>query len=230
MTTQEFSDTFDTLIGAYNRDLPFGTIEPLAFDEYEKSVFLTKAQEEIVIGLYNGSITAGESFETSERIRRLLGNLVTTADIKTVYPHIGLENNSKCFSLPEDLMFLTYEQAIIERPCKGDKYVPVVPVTQDEYHKIKNNPFRGASDERVLRLDVSSKAVELISKYNISKYIIRYLKYPTPIILVDLKDSGLWVGNANTKKNCLLDSTLHNSILERAIALAVQSKGYTNKQ
>jgi hypothetical protein len=37
----------------------------LNFDEYEKSVFLTKAQEELVIHYYTGKAT-GDSFEDTE--------------------------------------------------------------------------------------------------------------------------------------------------------------------
>ena len=49
MTTQEFSDGFDTLLNSFGNTLTFGST--LTFDEYEKSVFLTKAQESIVIEL-----------------------------------------------------------------------------------------------------------------------------------------------------------------------------------
>ena len=49
MTTEEFSNEFDTLLNSYGENP--STIE---LDEYEKSVFLTKAQEEIVIDLYSG--------------------------------------------------------------------------------------------------------------------------------------------------------------------------------
>ncbi len=59
MTTEEFSNEFDTLINSYSIS------ELLSFDEYEKSVYLTKAQEEIVEGLYTGKVL-GNSFEETE--------------------------------------------------------------------------------------------------------------------------------------------------------------------
>ena len=49
MTNEEFSNEFDILINNINVGLEF--------DEYEKSVYLTKAQEEVVEGLYTGKIT-----------------------------------------------------------------------------------------------------------------------------------------------------------------------------
>lgn len=57
MTTQEFSDSFDTLLNSYNTQAQFGnqtSIRDIALDEYEKSLYLTKAQEEVVVNLYNG--------------------------------------------------------------------------------------------------------------------------------------------------------------------------------
>ena len=60
MTAEEFSNEFDVALASYRRfkgyddqDLP----DTLEFDEYEKSVFLTKAQEYIVRELYNNNST-----------------------------------------------------------------------------------------------------------------------------------------------------------------------------
>ena len=52
MTTEEFSNEFDTLLNSYLVTGEFGKVENLStikLDEYEKSVFLTRAQEEIII-------------------------------------------------------------------------------------------------------------------------------------------------------------------------------------
>ena len=63
MTNEEFSNEFDSLISSNSIIKPFGIDSTLLeFDEYEKSVFLTKAQESIVKSLYNGTLT-GDSFE-----------------------------------------------------------------------------------------------------------------------------------------------------------------------
>jgi hypothetical protein len=50
----------------------------VVLDEYEKSLFLTQAQEEIVINLYNGKNPYGDSFESTEELRRYLDELVKT--------------------------------------------------------------------------------------------------------------------------------------------------------
>jgi len=79
MTIQDFSDGFDTLVNSYNRRQNFGEQDSLSFDEYEKSQFLTKAQEELVIAWYSGRNSYGEGFESTEEARRYLSTLVREA-------------------------------------------------------------------------------------------------------------------------------------------------------
>ena len=55
MTVEEFSSEFDVLIQSYSTQLQFGETDDLSFTEYEKSTFLTKAQEELVIEFYYGN-------------------------------------------------------------------------------------------------------------------------------------------------------------------------------
>jgi hypothetical protein len=98
----------------------------------------------------------------------------------------------------------------------------VYPVSQDELYKILKNPFRGPNNSRVLRLDSCYNVVELISNYNIENYIIRYVKKPNPIILCNLED-GLSINGLSSESECMLDSSLHRTILDRAVALALQT-------
>lgn len=82
MTVQEFSDGFDTLVDSYRRFKDFDNKEELDsidFNEYEKSVYLTKAQYEVVLSLYNGKNVSGDSFEKTEETRRYLSSLVKEA-------------------------------------------------------------------------------------------------------------------------------------------------------
>lgn len=228
MTTEEFSNEFDALLNTYSNSTEFGKLHnTLELDEYEKSVFLTKAQEEIVIGIYNGDNPSGNSFENTEEIRRYLSSLIktyTTTDKKTGY--IGLSNSSVFFELPLDLWFITYEAVNLsdsELGCKNGENISVIPITQDEYHRIKNNPFRGTNERRVLRLDLDNKTAELISKYKINKYLIRYLAKPSPIILSTLPEE-LSINGEHIKTECKLNSVIHRTILERAVKLALISK------
>ena len=228
MTTEEFSNEFDTLLNSYSTTQAFGnTPSTVELDEYEKSVFLTKAQEEIVIGTYNGKNQFGDSFESTEEIRRYLSSLIktyTTTNKKVEYT--GLSKSSVFFELPNDLWFITYEAVNLKDDglgCINGENISVIPITQDEYHRIKKNPFRGTNERRALRLDLNNKVVEIISKYNIEKYLVRYLSRPAPIILTDLTDN-LSINGISVKTECELNPVVHRAILERAVKLAIISR------
>lgn len=218
MTTQEFSNEFDILLNSYSNT--FG--EPLSktdivLDEYEKSVLLTQAQEEIVRGLYNGTL-AGQSFERTEELRRYLDGLVKTAALEpsttTGFSKIDV-NKSTFFELPDDVWFITYEQAII-----SNRAIKVIPMRQDEWHKNKNNPFKMPNENKVIRLDYGNGVIELIPHVpSITAYIIKYVSKPFPIILIDLPE-GLKINGESIATNCKLNTALHRVILERAVQLA----------
>lgn len=222
MTLTEFSNEFDSLIRTYSEDLKFGKQDIMLFNEYEKSVFLTKAQEEIVIELYTGRNSTHTAFEETEELRRYLSNLVCTArleesETKPILPY------SYTYKLPDDIMFITYENL---QSNKDLKIVSVYPVSQDEVAKILKNPFRGPSKNRVLRLDLG-KNVELIppnDSFNMESYmyLMRYIRKPKPIILVNLPED-VTINNISTTSECELDSSLHRKILDRAVLLAIQS-------
>ena len=74
MTTKEFSDMFDTLLNSYSLQNGFGdtnSLREVVLDEYEKSVFLTRAQEQLIISYYSGNNSGGEAFENTEEYRSL---------------------------------------------------------------------------------------------------------------------------------------------------------------
>lgn len=127
--------------------------------------------------------------------------------------------------LPEDLWFITYESAILasESPCLDGKDIEIIPITQDEYHRIKSNPFRRANSRKALRLDVGDSRVELISEEYIQHYLVRYMARPEPIILIDLPD-GLSINNQTEQTECKLNPGIHRMILNVAVNMAIQSR------
>lgn len=232
MTRREFSDGFDSLVDSYRRFKDFDkqeSLDSIEFDEYEKSFFLTKAQEELVVNFYNGKNPYGDSFESTEELRRYLDNLVVTKvySAEEQVSGTGVSTSSVFYKLPERLAFITMEQVIYgdnSLGCYNGSVANVYPVTQDEYSKVKNNPFRGPTKYKVLRMDAGNNVVELVSKYKIQEYLIRYMSKPEPIILEDLPND-LTIEGVNTKTECKLNEILHHTILERAAQIALQSKG-----
>lgn len=218
MTTHEFSNEFDTLLNSFSQQAVVGEQSSkfdLVLDEYEKSVFLTQAQEEVIKSLYNGNLT-GESFEKTEELRRYLDSLVKTVKLEPIKEDfLGIDVNSTFFKLPEEVWFITYEQAVI-----SNNNTKVIPMRQDEWHKSKNNPFKMPNKSKTIRLDSGEGMIELIS-YSplVTEYLIRYVSKPSPIILIDLPDD-LSINGEHNITECKLNTALHRVILERAVQLA----------
>lgn len=232
MDTTEFIHEFDVLLNAHQQEFD-GEISELLLDEYEKSVFLTQAQEEFVVAAYNGKNQYGYMFESDEESRRYLAPLIKTVELSPLsdeIPILKVSSDSKAFKLPNDVMFITYEAVKINSKdnCLNDKTLEVVPIKQDEYHKVKDNPYRGANNRRALRLDNTNKIIEIVCKYDINKYLVRYVKKPLPIVLTCL-DGDLSIQGVDYVNGSVLDPITHRLILQRAVSLALQSKAINQK-
>ena len=83
MTTQEFSNTFDTLLNSYNTASTFGeqaSKGEIVLDEYEKSVLLTQAQDIILKQYFEGGGVNG-GFDDSARRQVDFSNLITVEEL-----------------------------------------------------------------------------------------------------------------------------------------------------
>lgn len=238
MTCEEFDEQFDVRLNTFAREMDAGepqSIYEVSLDEYEKSCYLTQAQHDIVITLYNGGGNLADGFEGSEENRRYLNELVTTFkqdNLQNMATNQAIDGNTYKVQLPEDLMFIVHEHGIMggnNDECLDGQYIGVEVTRHDYYNKQRKNPFRGANKRRVLRIDsgylntTEDNTIELISKYNLSSYYCRYLKKPEPIILIDLPD-GLSVEGVTKKTECKLHAALHSQILDRAVQLAALAR------
>lgn len=230
MTTKEFSNEFDI---HYNS---VASNQAPDLDAYEKSVFLSKAQLELVKSHF---IPEGnkynKGFEASTKRRLDLSQLIKTYVSKqpiNFNSNLALNPKSVFFQIPTEVMFPINESAklVSKDSCINGNYVKVVPKTHDEYLIQIDNPFKRPDGKLVWRLDHSDintgiKNVELItSEQSISEYKIRYLMYPSPIILTNLNEAfageGLSIDNQTTEQTCRLDKSFHREILDRAVELA----------
>ena len=226
MTIDEMSDYFDVVLQAHVTQLDNNQIDPLVFDEYEKSVFLTVAQEEFVRALYNKT----GNFDVTEEDKRLLDNLVKSYSPEEIPQEdqfrFHIKSGSQFYQLPDDLMFIVYEQCMMDSKdaCIASRVFDVYPCSHDEFNRTQRNPFRGSNEHRVLRIDAEDNVVELVSDYKIKIYKIRYIKQPLPIILINLPD-GLTINGSDSKsESCELDEQLHKRVVEYAVQKALKSK------
>ena len=137
---------------------------------------------------------------------------------------LGNSLKSCIYKLPDDVMFITYEAATVSTSSSTPSStltVLVVPTTQDEFFNIHKNPFRGPSENRAVRL-IAGNNIEIISKYDIDKYLMRYLRLPKPIVLPgadEIEPYSEHFDGLNTE----LPESLHRNILMQAVALAKAS-------
>lgn len=222
MSCEEFSDAFDALVASYKYSPEYGndfSSVDLTFDEYEKSVFLTKAQEEIVLSYYSGNHTDG--FEQTEEIRRYLSPLNKTWSytVNDTSTFIGYEKAD--FQIPSDVWFITFE---VFNTSKYSKLV--IPVNKDELFKTIQNPFKFNSD-RYLRIEEGENESIIGKNLKGGTYMIYYLRAPYPIILSDLDEMS--INGISSQSCCELHNSLHYKILDRAVALAIASKTIIQK-
>ena len=237
MTTTEFSNTFDILYdNIASKSAP-------GLDLYEKSVFLTKAQLEIVKNHYLNQNKYQASFEGNEKRRIDLKELIRNYETNTLLvSNVGLSPMSKFYQLPNDLFLTIQEQVIFSsttNTCINNKVVKVIPKTHDEYNVQIKNPFKKPDENVVWRLDYSKQDnidnVELISKYDVKKYQLRYIKFPSPIILTslvlgDFVGMGLSIDSQTDEQTSELDESIHDEIINRAVELAVRDYKESNLQ
>lgn len=230
MTVQEFYREFNLL---YDNIADKGAP---GLDEYEISVFLTLAQEELVKNYDNPQGNKfGEGFEASDTRRFDLKELIRDYKTSTTIslPNQQISTNSLFFLIPSDIYSIKMESAILADENGCSFVASVVPKTHDEYNIQKDNPFKKPNKNVIWRLDYYStepgkNVVELISDLYIKQYNMRYLKRPNPIILTDL-DAGDYLGSDLTvlgqtqQQTSELDPSIHSEIVRRAVELATLS-------
>lgn len=202
MTLEELSNEFDVIVNSYDNS------QSLVFNEYEKSIYLTKAQEYIIKDLYR-------NYEGTEELNSYLKTLIKDKTY-TIEDSTNIE-----LDYPNNFLYILKEYANINTTCKSNNRVDVLPITQDEYNEIVENPFRG-SKSKVLRLEENK--IKLITDLPIISYTMTYLSNPSPIILIDLPN-GLTINNESKKSTTIETSeSIHREILDKAVQLAIQSK------
>ena len=209
-SSNEWSVNFDIL---YNN---ISSNQAPGLTEYEKSVFLTQAQEAVILDLYKG--TSGDAFETTEEVTRYLSSLVKTYEFDNVSTTFNITAGNKPYvvdtSVVESLWFITYQSGSITIG-ENTRDVIVVPSRQDSLFKDLNNPFKGPNKNKVLAISEEGY-ITLYSKYPISTFYIKYLKRPNPIVL---EDSEMPV-NGIEGFEVEIPESLHNQVLYKAVQLA----------
>ena len=246
MTCEEFSNAFDTLLNSYASKANFGdaaSASSIQLDEYEKSVLLTQAQDEIVKSYFDARLNAqGQGFDNSERRQVDFSNLICEDELDPgnagtgSFDHRGMVVDMSDLD-PEPLFILN--EALTVTTGTGNnistkRYV-IVPIHYREYDRVMSKAYAQPLKKQAWRLfnnssndfDLKSEIIPIdgsIPETSTVKYKIRYVGRPTPIVLVDLPD-GLEIDEVDQQSECVLNPILHRDILNRAVEIAMTTRG-----
>lgn len=219
MTVEEMDNMFDVL---YNN---ITSNQAPGLNAFEKSVFLTKAQDEIVKNYFNpkskGNSTQ-DDFDGNQKRQVDFSMLTTVSAISSfANPLFDTRGNTKSVSLPDRMMMAINEMAEVTRDGKT-VLLQVIPIKFDEYSRLMSKPFKRPLKYQAWRLinsNSANKADIIIGPSDaLTKYTVRYIRRPKPIIVSNL--DGLTIEGTGTTSQCELDPILHEEILQRAVELA----------
>lgn len=206
------------------------------YEDFEISSVLTEAQslfvKKFISPLNNRKL---EGFEETEIRNQGLSALVKRGASLTVSANqTDILLNGKFFDLPSDFMYTIHEEAEINKSiCNTNTKIiaEIKVVAHNELTRLVNNKYKKPyykdyGKARVWRVEFSrtvdgvdpsspatAKRHQLITDgtFNINRYSINYLKNPDDII-VDRSVSS-------NQRNCILDESVHMTILDIATDL-----------
>lgn len=236
MTNTELSNEFDVL---YNN---ITSNQAPGLNEYEKSIFLTKAQSQLITEYFNGRTDGvGGGFDGSQKRQYDFSKLILTKELKlqSIDDYVKVDQRSAVYAFPEDY-FLSVNEIL-----RDEKYqYNVIPLGYEEYSRLMMKPYNFPVKRAVWRLFTGEYTVstdelnsettkvtvaEIIGKPTMTtegienvKYVLRYIKKPAPIILENLSNYGeeIKIDGKQGVSDCELPEATHHEILERAVTLA----------
>lgn len=211
-------------------------------NDHEISLCLTKGQDEVLKGYFNPKGNKyGEGFDDNQK-RQIDFSAITCVAEKESFsePIYDGRFNSKSVDLPTDVWMIVNERVEVRRPetATTTTNLIVMPISFGEYDKNMSKPFKRPLHYQAWRLinnAVSNKSDLIVGPTDvISKYVLRYVRRPKPIIIGDLDDltiNGFKYGGDTTPtepaenevygdKACELDPILHEEIVQRAVEIA----------
>lgn len=199
MNNIEFSNQFDVLYNNVTSNQAPG------LNEYEKSVFLTKAQDEILKDYFNPkSNPKQEGFDNTIKRQADFSGLMREDNATLVSsPTSQFDPRSLVYQIPKEVYLTINEQIVLKdnNDVKGIRQL--IPINYIEYQRLMSKPYKEPLKYQSWKLQTSTESnnfngkriVEVIltstdkkSSYT-KEYKIRFITFPKPIILSDFSDS-----------------------------------------
>lgn len=233
MTCTEMSNEFDLIFNNIMSNQAPG------IDEYEKSVFLTKAQNEIILDYFSPKGNKfQEGFDGSERRQIDFSNIIFVEEKSLVTGSTGnytkLDGRSSLFKVPVDALLIINESLVLTKTNERTYTLAVIPISYVEYTRMMMKPYKLPAKSQAWRLLNSTSVGDNVGPYSeiiynsgaYSGYTpvcnVRYVKRPSPIVLINLEDaySDVSIDGVTAQTPCSLDEIIHRDIVQRAAELA----------
>lgn len=232
MTVEEFSRQFDVRFNNIDSNLAHSVTE------YEKSLYLTQAQLEIVKNYFNPKGNKyQEGFDGSPKRDIDFSNII---DIKAIgtgagcvagvvsTPSFGV--TAIVLTIPANVLFILNERFSFNYATGAYPHITtVIPIDYQQYQTVFGKAYKDPPIRQTWRLvrggafATGYPNVELIPKSNFNiglpyDYTVRYVRYPRPIVL-EAMTSVTSIQGITSKTECELPPELHEEILARAIEI-----------
>ena len=221
MNTNEFKYRFSVLFNNIMSDAAPG------MTDFEISYYLTKGQLELVKDYINPKGNKyQEGLDGSRKRQADFSALIQTIQLDEICnAQVKLDPRSSVYEFPASFLAVLNESLSV---CYDGKpqIRQIVPLSYDEYFRLMSGVYKEPLKNQAWRLYTDADQIELITP-NVDRsrpkiYTIRYVKYPTPIIVSDLSElnSSLKIDGYYKPMTSQLNEELHEEIVQRAVELA----------
>lgn len=204
-------------------DIKINTFEiPIEVDEYEKSLYLTRAQKLVYSQMCDEFELTGI---LSNFVQPFIKEFFTEYPVVTI-PKQTLIHNSINIVVPDDYYKIVLEKAYLKSTDSkyNNREVKVIKTRVANVMYVQDNPFRMPNNKEIIRIvaanEYTNDLFELVLPENteLLQYSCKYLKQIKPIILEALPDSLTIEDEAGPMNTEFIDE-----IMEKIIDLAVMS-------
>jgi hypothetical protein len=226
MKTTEFDSEFDILWNNITSNQAPG------LNAYEKSVFLTKAQNQLLSEYFNHRTDISDGgFDNSEKRQIDFSKLIVTNSYSPISAQNKIDSRSFVFEVDEAILYVLNE--FLEDTINSETCIyTIIPLSYDEYRRLMMKPYKYPNKGCAWRLINNDKYEVIYHRQNIGTlkaipdpteliiYKVRCVRRPCPIILENLTSLGVTIDGETAITQCELPEEIHHEVLERAVTLA----------
>lgn len=234
MSAEEFLVQFDVYYNNVTSNQAPG------LNAYEKSLFLTKGQDEILKNYFNPAGNKYQAGYDGNQKRQIDFTQITEVERITEFndPVYDTRANVRSIVLPHNISMIINEKVRVSRKDK-DMELIVSPISFAEYDRRMKGSYRWPLKNQAWRL-ITSRRADIVPGPNdtLEEYVVKFVRKPLPIIVGPLEgltiDGCCFAGdgteNAVEVEGCELNEILHEEILQRAVELAKASWAAENTE